>query len=186
MSSRFPCGHDDQQGTAIVVCAGLINALEIVGKKMGEASMCLLGAGAANITVARIIIEAGVDPGNIIMVDSKGLLSRARKDLRNYPAKWNVCLTTNKENRVGGLKEAMKGADALIAISTPGPGVVPEDFISLMSDDPIVFACANPVPEIWPWETPKRLGQRSLLLAVLIFQTRSTTPSAFPLYFGGP
>ncbi len=181
---EIPVWHDDQQGTATVVCAGLINALEIVGKKMGEASVCLLGAGAANITVARIIIEAGVDPANIIMVDSKGILSRARKDLRNYPAKWNVCLTTNKEKRVGGLKEAMKGADVLIAISTPGPGVVPKDFISLMSDDPIVFACANPVPEIWPWDA-KEAGAKVVATGRSDFPNQVNNSLGFPAIFRG-
>src|SRR6059036_3486437 len=103
----IPVWHDDQQGTGTVVCAGLMNALKIVGKKMQDATLCMLGAGAANIAIARIIIAAGVTPGNILMVDSKGILSKDRTDLKEKnPVKWNMCLITNKENRNGDLKEA--------------------------------------------------------------------------------
>src|SRR6058998_2659865 len=108
----IPVWHDDQQGTGTVVCAGLMNALKIVGKKMSEAQISMLGAGAANIAVARIIIEAGITPGNIIMVDSKGILNRQRTDLgEKFKAKWDLALKTNKEGRAGGLAEAVKGAD---------------------------------------------------------------------------
>src|SRR5437660_9313010 len=107
---RIPVWHDDQQGTGTVVCAGLINALKVVGKKIGNASICMLGAGAANIAVARIVMEAGVTPGNIIMVDSTGILNRQRTELEEeYHAKWEMCLKTNSEGRSGGFKEALKG-----------------------------------------------------------------------------
>src|SRR5256712_11811393 len=119
---QIPVWHDDQQGTGTVVCAGLINALKAVGKKTRNASICMLGAGAANIAVARIIMEAGVSPGSIIMVDHSGILNRQRTELeKEYHAKWEMCLKTNSENRAGGFKEALKGADVLIAMSTPGP-----------------------------------------------------------------
>src|SRR5437870_13054839 len=95
---------DDQQGTGTVVCAGLISALKVVGKKRRDSTICMLGAGAANIAVARIIIEAGITPGNIIMVDSKGILNRQRTDLsEKFKAKWDLALKTNKEGRTGGL-----------------------------------------------------------------------------------
>src|SRR6266849_2707365 len=150
---RIPVWHDDQQGTGTVVCAGLINALKVVGKKIGQVSICMLGAGAANIAVARIIIEAGVTPGNIIMVDKHGVLGRERKDLQaNFSAKWDMCVKTKSQGRTGGFSEALKGADVLIAMSTPGPGVVPKGLISTMADDSVIFACANPIPEVWPWE----------------------------------
>lgn len=181
---QIPVWHDDQQGTATVVCAGLINALEVVGKKMGDASICMLGAGAANITTARIITEAGVEPGNVTMVDSKGILSMARADLHNYPAKWDICLKTNREGRVGGLKEAMKGADVLIAISTPGPGIVPKQFISSMSEDPVVFACANPVPEIWPWEATEA-GAKVVATGRSDFPNQVNNSLGFPAIFRG-
>src|SRR6267143_1519031 len=114
----IPVWHDDQQGTGTVVCAGLMNALKIVGKKMKDSTICMLGAGAANIAVARIIIEAGVDPGNIIMVDSKGILSKDRTDLSDgFRAKLDMALKTNREGRNGGLSDAIRGADALLAMS---------------------------------------------------------------------
>src|SRR5881409_1267089 len=102
----IPVWHDDQQGTGTVVCAGLMNALKIVGKKMGNASICMLGAGAANIAVARLIMKAGVSPGNIIMVDRKGILNRERTELEGeYHAKWQIALKTDsersEERRVG-------------------------------------------------------------------------------------
>src|SRR6266550_4571170 len=149
----IPVWHDDQQGTGTVVCAGLMNALKIVGKKMRDAMICMLGAGAANIAVARIIVEAGVNPENIVMVDSKGILSEDRTDLsESFKAKWDMALKTNREGRTGGLGEAIRGADALLAMSKPGPDVVSGKLIETMNDDAIVFACANPIPEIWPWE----------------------------------
>src|SRR5256712_2154377 len=107
----IPVWHDDQQGTGTVVCAGLMNALKIVGKKMRDAMICLLGAGAANIAVARIIVEAGVNPENIVMVDSKGILGKERTDLsESFKAKWDMALKTNREGRTGGLGEAIRAA----------------------------------------------------------------------------
>jgi malate dehydrogenase (oxaloacetate-decarboxylating) len=182
---QIPVWHDDQQGTGTVVCAGLINALKIVGKKMPGASICMLGAGAANIAIARIIIEAGVTPGNIVIVDSKGILSRERTDLQEkYQAKWDMCVKTNREGRVGGLEQAIKGADVLIAMSTPGPGVIPKDLISLMADDSIVFACANPIPEIWPWEA-KEAGAKIVATGRSDFPNQVNNSIGFPAIFRG-
>src|SRR5947208_16685314 len=101
----------------------------------------MLGAGAANIAVARIIIEAGITPGNIIMVDSKGILKRQRTGRsEKFKAKCDLALKTNKEGRTGGLAEAVKGGDALLAMAAPGPGVVPGRLVRTMSDGPIVLA----------------------------------------------
>src|SRR5438094_8498183 len=148
----IPVWHDDQQGTATVVCAGLMNALKIVGKKMQDATLCMLGAGAANIAVARIIVEAGVNPENITMVDSKGILSKERTDLNeNFKAKYDMALKSNREGRTGGLSDAIKGADALLAMSSPGPGVVSSRLIQTMNDDAVVFACALATSECWHW-----------------------------------
>src|SRR5256884_5159333 len=106
---QIPVWHDDQQGTGTVVCAGLINALKVVGKKRRDSTICMLGAGAANIAVARIIIEAGIKPGEIIMVDSKGILKRPRTDLsEKFKAKKELALNTHKEGRTGGLAESGK------------------------------------------------------------------------------
>ncbi len=181
----IPVWHDDQQGTGTVVCAGLMNALKIVGKKMSEAQICMLGAGAANIAIARIIIAAGVTPGNILMVDSKGILSKDRTDLKEKnPVKWNMCLITNKENRNGDLKEAMKGIDAIIAMSQPGPGTISRDYVKLMNTDPIVFACANPIPEIWPWEA-EEAGARIVATGRSDFPNQVNNSLGFPGIFRG-
>lgn len=149
----IPVWHDDQQGTGTVVLAGFINALKVVGKKISEVKISLIGAGAANVALARLLILTGARPGNIILVDSKGILHRNRKDLEHdSPKKWKLCQTTNSEGKDGGIDVALEGADACIALSTPGPGVLTKDQVSRMSEDAIVFACANPIPEIWPWE----------------------------------
>ncbi len=149
----IPVWHDDQQGTGTVVLAGFLNALKVVGKKMSEVKISLIGAGAANVALARLLILTGAKAGNIMLVDSKGTLHRNRKDLEHTsPKKWSLCQITNSEGKVGGMEVAMDGADACIALSTPGPGVMTKDQVAKMSDKAIVFACANPVPEIWPWE----------------------------------
>src|SRR5207245_8937037 len=183
---RIPVWHDDQQGTGTVVCGGLIKDLKGVGKNIRNASICMLGAGAANIAVARIIMEAGVSPGNIIMVDSKGILNRQRIELEGeYHAKWQIALKTNSEGRTGGLKEAVKGADVLIAMSTPGPGVIPKEIVSAMADDAIILACANPIPELWPWEV-KGTGARIVATGRSDFPNQVNNSLGFPGIFRGP
>ncbi len=182
---QIPVWHDDQQGTGTVVCAGLINALKIVGKKMTQAQICMLGAGAANIAIARIIIEAGVTPGNIVMVDRNGILGRERTELREkFRAKWNMCEKTNQEGRVGGFEQAIKGADVLIAMSSSGPGIIPKELIKLMNVDSIVFACANPVPEIWPWEA-KAAGAKIIATGRSDFPNQVNNSIGFPAIFRG-
>ncbi|MEP6680072.1 MAG: NADP-dependent malic enzyme [Chloroflexota bacterium] len=149
---RIPVWHDDQQGTASVTLAGLINALRVVGKPLEGARIAVLGAGAASIACARVI-AAGVDPEHVVMADSRGTLHRRRTDLREKSrVAWEMALLTNGEGRQGGIAEAMRGMDAVIAYTQPGPGVIDPAWIGAMADAPIVFACANPVPEIWPWE----------------------------------
>ena len=149
----IPVWHDDQQGTGTVVLAGFINALKVVGKKMPEVKITMIGAGAANVAISRLLMLAGAKPGNIIMVDSKGTLHKNRKDLEHTsPKKWQLSQTTNSQGKVGGMEVALDGADACIALSRPGPGVLTKDLVSKMSDHAVVFACANPIPEIWPWE----------------------------------
>ena len=149
---NIPVWHDDQQGTATVVLAGFINALKVVGKSISDVKISMIGAGAANVALARLLTLSGAKPGNLILVDSKGTLHRNRKDLESNPKKWKLSQTTNGEGKVGGVAESMEGADACIALSTPGPNVITKEQVSKMSDKPIVFACANPIPEIWPWE----------------------------------
>lgn len=150
---EIPVWHDDAQGTACVTLAGLINALKLAGKEIGEVKIALLGAGASNTTIARIIIAAGGDPKKMILFDSRGGLHIGREDIRNDPRfyrKWELCKVTNP-NRINDFAEACKGADVLIALSKPGPGTVKPEWIRSMAAKSIVFACANPVPEIYPY-----------------------------------
>ena len=150
---EIPVWHDDAQGTACVTLAGLINALKIAGKKIGEAKIVLIGAGASNTTIARLIITDGGDPKKIIIFDSKGTLHSGRTDIQKdtrYYRKWELCEQTNP-NKIEKIEDAMKDADVLIALSKPGPDEVKPAWVSLMANKSIVFACANPVPEIYPY-----------------------------------
>lgn len=121
----IPVWHDDQQGTATIVTAGAINAHKVVGKKISESKVAMVGAGAANIAIARIMVEAGFNIKNIVMCDSKGTLHAGREDIKNSHAeKWFMCENSNAENVVGDIETAMKGADIVVAASRPGPGVL--------------------------------------------------------------
>ncbi len=184
--ARIPIWHDDQQGTAAVTVAGLINALIIVGKKMNEVKVAMIGAGAANIAIARVMILAGVDPKNIIMVDSKGILHRDRDDIKNsnFKEKWHFCQITNEKQVKGNIPEAMKGADVVIALSKPGPDTIKKEWIADMAKDPIVFVCANPVPEIWPWEA-KEAGARIVATGRSDFPNQVNNSLGFPGIFRG-
>ena len=148
--------HDDQQGTAGATLAGLVNALKLTGRKMKSARIVLSGAGAANIATARLLIAAGVEPGNIVLVDSVGTLHPGREDMDQLmlknPWKYELGLKTNRDRVTGSIAEALKGADVLVAASKPGPGTVRPEWVKSMAHDSIVFALANPVPEIWPQE----------------------------------
>lgn len=154
--AEIPVWHDDQQGTATVTLAGLINALKLVGKKMEDANIVFVGSGASNVACSRLIFGWGADPGRCLMVDSKGILGPDRGDLEKrrheYVDKWRLCQMTNKDNRQGSTPEAMEGADVVIALSKPGPGTILPEWVERMNNDSILFACANPIPEIWPWE----------------------------------
>ncbi len=149
---NIPVWHDDAQGTACVILAGMINALKLAGKEISSSRFVLLGAGAANTSIARFLILAGADPKNIILFNSRGALHIGRKDIeddkREYQ-QWNLCKITNPD-KITDMEVALKGADAIIALSKPGPDTIKADWIKLMADKPIVFACANPVPEIYP------------------------------------
>jgi malate dehydrogenase (oxaloacetate-decarboxylating) len=149
----IPVWHDDAQGTACVTLAGLINALKLAGKKISEVKIVLFGAGASNTTIARLIITDGGDPKKIVMFDTKGSLHTDREDIKNDPRfyrKWELCEKTNP-NKILTIEDAMKGADVLISLSTPGPETVKKGWVKSMAEKSIVFACANPVPEIYPY-----------------------------------
>jgi len=149
----IPVWHDDAQGTACVTLAGLLNALKLANKKISDVKVVLFGAGAANTTIARLFITDGGDPKKIIMFDTKGSLHTGREDIKNDPRfyrKWELCENTNPD-KILSVEEAVKGADILISLSTPGPDTVKKEWVSSMAEKSIVFACANPVPEIYPY-----------------------------------
>lgn len=149
----IPVWHDDAQGTACVTLAGLINALKLANKKLEDVKITMLGAGASNTTIARLLITDGADPEKIILFDTKGSLHKGREDLKADPRfyrKWELCESTNPK-RILDFGDAMKNADVLIALSKPGPDVIKPQWISSMADKSIVFVCANPVPEIYPY-----------------------------------
>jgi malate dehydrogenase (oxaloacetate-decarboxylating) len=150
---KIPVWHDDQQGTATVCLAGLINALKIVGKRIQDVKITLVGSGAANIRIGALYMAYGAKPGNLIFVDTKGTLHKGRTELqKTHKEKWEMCQITNKENLVGGVAEAMAGADILSAASTPGPDTIKKEWVAGMAKDAIVFITANPIPEMWPWD----------------------------------
>jgi malate dehydrogenase (oxaloacetate-decarboxylating) len=165
--------------------AGTINALKFVGKKLDQVQVAMIGAGAANICIARVLIAAGINPETMIMVDSKGILHTGRTDVKEkYPEKWEMCLKTNKEGRTGDIAVAMKGADITIAASKPGPGTIKPEWVKGMADNAIVFACANPIPEIWPWEA-KEAGARIVATGRSDFPNQINNSLGFPGIFRG-
>jgi malate dehydrogenase (oxaloacetate-decarboxylating) len=149
---EIPVWHDDAQGTGCVTLAGLINSLKLVNKDISKAKIAFFGAGASNTTIYRLIVKAGANPENMIMIDSRGGLHKDREDIKANSAfyrKWEICSESNPR-KINSIEDAMKGADALIALSKPGPDVIKGEWIKQMADKPIVFVCANPVPEIYP------------------------------------
>ena len=148
----IPVWHDDAQGTACVTLAGMINSIKLAGKEWKKAKAVFFGTGAANATIIRLMLAEGLDPRNVIAFDTKGGLHVGRDDIRKDPRfyrKWDICQRTNIA-KIDDIQEACKGADILCAVSTPGPEVVKKEWISAMAEKAIVFACANPVPEIYP------------------------------------
>ncbi|HLC02221.1 MAG TPA: NADP-dependent malic enzyme [Anaerolineales bacterium] len=186
--AEIPVWHDDQQGTATVTLAGLINSLKIVGKKIEEAEIVFIGSGASNVAVSRLIFACGATPALCRVVDSKGILHKGRKDIElrkaEFVDKWKMCLSTNAAGRQGGAAEAMKGADVVIALSKPGPGTILPEWVSGMGKDAIVFACANPVPEIWPWEA-KEAGAAIVATGRSDFPNQVNNSLGFPGIFRG-
>ena len=174
----IPVFHDDQHGTAIVASAAMLNAAKVAGKKIHDMTLVINGAGAAGIAIAKQFITLGI--GNIIMVDIKGIICDG--DEFDNPSHYEIAKVTNKNKIKGGLAEAMKNADAFIGVSKPG--LVSEEMVKSMADKPIIFAMANPTPEIMP-EAAKSAG------AFVVGTGRSDYPNqinnvvAFPGVFKG-
>jgi len=184
----IPVWHDDQQGTAAVTLAGLINALKVVGKKKEEVNLAVIGVGASNVAITRILFADGFKPGNTIFVDSKGILHTGRTDLEEKqaenPYKWDLCQRTNPDKRTGGIPEALKGADVCISLSKPGPDTVKPEWLKGMAGDAIGFFCANPIPEVWPWEA-KEAGLRIVATGRSDFPNQVNNSLGFPGIFRG-
>lgn len=172
--------HDDQHGTAVVTLAGLVNALKVVGKKLEEVTVVTSGAGAAGIAIIKLLMAVGLK--NVIMCDSKGAIWEGRAEGMN-PYKDTIAKATNPKKIKGGLAEAIKGADVFIGVSAPDS--LNEDMIKSMAKDPIIFAQANPIPEIWPLKRAHDAG------AKVVATGRSDCPNqinnvlAFPGIFRG-
>ncbi|MDR1417875.1 MAG: NADP-dependent malic enzyme [Endomicrobium sp.] len=180
----IPVWHDDQQGTALVTLAGFINALKVVGKKAKKVNIAMIGAGAANVCIAKLLILYGVNSKNIVMVDVKGTLHKERFDLRSYYEQWSLATDTNDKDVRGGIKEAMTNADVVIALSAPGPETIKKEWVTLMAKNSIVFACANPIPEIWPWQA-KQAGAAIVATGRSDFANQVNNSLGFPGVFRG-
>ena len=186
--AEIPIWHDDQQGTATVALAGLMNALKIVGKRKEDIRIAFIGAGAANIACSRLVFAWGVDPAGCIMVDINGILGKHRKDIQlrkaEFVQEWKLCHLTNLEGRQGGIAEALKDMDVVLAYSAPGPGIIRPEWVRTMTEDAIVFACANPIPEIWPWEAVEA-GARVVATGRADFPNMVNNSLVFPGIFRG-
>lgn len=170
----IPVFHDDQHGTAIIVLGAIFNSLELVGKKFGEVKVAISGAGASGIAIAKILKNAGI--GEIVLVDSEGTIYQGRtKNMNEF--KEEIAAETNQEQIKGGLADAMKDSDVFIGVSAPG--IVSEEMVEEMADDPIVFAMANPEPEIFP-NKAKKAG------AVIVGSGRSDYPNQVNNVLGFP
>jgi malate dehydrogenase (oxaloacetate-decarboxylating) len=187
-SVEIPVFHDDQQGTATVLLAGLINALKLTDRSLANTRFALVGMGAANVATLRLLEASGVGLQQIVAADSRGILHRGRADVQaeqeDYPDKWRLCLESNPEQLQGGIAEALRGADVCIAFARPGPGTIKPEWVRGMAADAIVFPCSNPVPEIWPWEAIEA-GARIVGTGRSDFSNQLNNSLGFPAIFRG-
>ena len=174
----IPVFHDDQHGTAIVVLSGLINSLKLVGKTKEEVQVVINGAGSAGISIAKLLLDYGFK--NVMLLNSKGILSSTTPGMND--AQRAMLATTNLEDRHGGLADAVKGADVFVGVSVPG--VLTAEMVSTMAPDAIVFAMANPTPEIFPDEA-KAGGARVVGTGRSDFPNQVNNVMAFPGIFKG-
>jgi len=175
----IPIFHDDQHGTAVVTLAGLINALKVVGKKKQDVKVVINGAGAAAISVTKLLLSDGFS--DVTLCDRKGAIYEGRKEGMNW-IKEEMALITNREKRTGSLADAMKGADVFIGVSAPN--MVSVDMVKSMAKDPIIFACANPTPESFP-DDAKAGGAAVIATGRSDFPNQINNVLAFPGIFRG-
>ena len=175
----IPIFHDDQHGTAIITLAGLTNALKVVGKKKEEVHVVMNGAGAAAISIARLLLKAGIK--NITLCDRKGAIYEGRLEGMN-PVKDEMSKVTNLEHKAGSLADMLKGADVFIGVSAPGAVTV--DMVKTMAKDAIIFACANPTPEIFP-DDAKAGGAKVIATGRSDYPNQINNVLAFPGVFRG-
>ena len=180
----IPVWHDDQQGTATVIVAALLNALEITKKDLFSINIVLLGAGAANSSVYRLLKVAGVEPSQMKVFDKDGILGTHRRDLENVAVFKMICDETNPAGKKITIEEALTGADVIVALSKPGPGVIKPEWIESMNTDPIVFACANPTPEIDP-KIAKEAGAAIVATGRSDYPNQANNALVFPGMFRG-
>ncbi|MFW9912246.1 MAG: NADP-dependent malic enzyme, partial [Candidatus Thorarchaeota archaeon] len=185
---KIPVWHDDAQGTATVVLAGVFGGLNVVKKEIDNVRVAFMGVGAANTRTAYLLLSAGVDPKNVIMVDSKGAIYSDREDIvkqKDYDTfKYDLAQKTNPERHTGDLGDVIEGMDVLITASTPTPGSVKKEWVSKMASDAIVYACANPLPEIWPWDA-KEAGAKIVGTGRSDFDNQINNSLGFPGIFRG-
>ena len=175
----IPIFHDDQHGTAIITLAGLTNALKLVGKKKEKVKVVVNGAGAAAISITRLLLTAGVK--NVILCDRKGAIYEGRAEGMN-PVKEEMAKVTNLEKKSGSLADMLVGADVFIGVSAPG--MVTPEMVKTMNKDAIIFACANPTPEIFP-DDAKAGGARVVATGRSDFPNQINNVLAFPGIFRG-
>lgn len=175
----IPIFHDDQHGTAVITLAGLINALKVVGKDIGKIKVAVNGAGAAAIAITKLLISAGLK--NVTLCDRTGIVYKGREKGMNW-IKSEMAEITNPEGLKGSLSDAMKGADVFIGVSAPNS--VTQDMVRSMAKDPIIFACANPTPEIFP-DDAKAAGAKVISTGRSDFPNQINNVLAFPGIFRG-
>lgn len=174
----IPIFHDDQHGTAVITMAGLINALKIVGKKLADVKIVTSGAGAAGIAIIKLLISMGLK--NVIMTDRHGAIYEGRDNLN--AVKEEMAKITNQSHEKGSLADVIKGADVFIGVSAPG--TLTKDMVRSMAKDPVIFACANPVPEIYPDEA-KEAGAAVVSTGRSDFPNQVNNVLCFPGIFRG-
>ncbi len=175
----IPIFHDDQHGTAVITLAGLMNALKVVGKKMDEISIVMSGAGAAAIAICKLLISAGLK--DVILCDRKGAIYEGRQEGMN-PVKEEMAKITNRKMKKGSMADVISGADVFIGVSAPG--TLTQEMVKTMAKDPIIFACANPDPEIYPDEA-KAAGAAVIATGRSDFPNQINNVLAFPGIFRG-